>query len=377
MIVNGKTTKCMVFGKIKDVELVYNGAHIEIVDAYKYLGNMFNTVSRVDSDIFRENTEYLISQARKAIFSIKQKLHNIGDAPPQIKLHLFQSMVQPILLYGSDIWGQNHKTTHSLDKVLLEYLRGILKVKKTTSSYITIGEFGIIPPSILAEINVILFCIRVQSMSDDKIVKKVFLILKTLHTCGFQTWYSKVCELAQKYDINLETLRHCEDTKQLVKKQIKSAYVDQWYLEIANTDKNPILSFYKKIKENFNIEAFLKLPIKEKYRNAISKIRASSHILAIERGRYTTPKTPRLERKCAFCGVVEDEIHFILTCALYKDERDIFFRRITEKYSFFVRLNENDKITYLFKSNDPQILSWLGRFINSCFTKRSAIVPCA
>ena len=93
MIINGIKTKCMVFGNINNVKLYYNDEMLEVVDAYKYLGNIFNRTIRVDSDIFGKNTAYLVSQSRKAIFSINRKLNQFGECPPKVKLHLFIAMV--------------------------------------------------------------------------------------------------------------------------------------------------------------------------------------------------------------------------------------------------------------------------------------------
>ena len=44
---------------------------------------------------------------------------------------------------------------------------------------------------------------------------------------------------------------------------------------------------------------------------ALSKLRMSSHMLAIESGRWARPtSTPINQRKCVHCNVLEDEISF-------------------------------------------------------------------
>ena len=370
MIVNSIKTKCMVFGKIEDVNLYFNDQPIDVVDAYKYLGNLVNEISRIGSDIFRDNAKYLSSQARKAIFTINRKLANLGDVPPKLKVHLYQSMVQPILLYGSDIWGHNCQATKTLDNVFMEFLRRILKVKMTTSNHITIGEFGLIPPSVLSHINTILYCARLQAMPDDAIVKKIFVISRDLHEMGFKTWYSKVYKLAQHYNIDIHQLRFCDELKRHIKTRVKTMYIQKWHVAIRDMDKNPILRLYTEIKDTFRMEPYLIHPIKAKYRQAISKIRASSHTLEVERGRYTTPKTPLHERICAFCGLVEDEKHLIISCHTYDNERYILYNKIRSKQQYFDVLNNEDKFIFLFKCEDPQILSWLGNFIINCFELR-------
>jgi hypothetical protein len=56
----------------------------------------------------------------------------------------------------------------------------------------------------------------------------------------------------------------------------------------------------------------------------ITTFRLSDHILNIERGRCTKPKTKREERYCPFCDSVENEKQFILECNKYSDERKQF-----------------------------------------------------
>ena len=59
----------------------------------------------------------------------------------------------------------------------------------------------------------------------------------------------------------------------------------------------------------------------KKIRIALSRLRTSSHRLEIEAGPWEKPvRKPVNERLCSFCGVLEDEYHFVLECPLYMDE---------------------------------------------------------
>ena len=107
-----------------------------------------------------------------------------------------------------------------------------------------------------------------------------------------------------------------------------------------------------------------------KYRNAISKIRTSSHTLEIERGRYTIPQTFIHDRKCAFCGVLEDENHFITVCPMYINDRNSLYSRIISKVPHFEHLNDIGKFECMLTNDDQQILSWFGKFIWDSFELR-------
>ena len=54
-IVNSVKTKFMVYGKLENVRLYFNGNALEQVTEYKYLGNIVKSVDRATSDIFAEN----------------------------------------------------------------------------------------------------------------------------------------------------------------------------------------------------------------------------------------------------------------------------------------------------------------------------------
>ena len=60
----------MVIGHHENLNLKFDGNEIEEVENYKYLGNIFRSVGRVNEDIFRDTYPYLSGQGRGAIFGI-------------------------------------------------------------------------------------------------------------------------------------------------------------------------------------------------------------------------------------------------------------------------------------------------------------------
>ena len=100
------------------------------------------------------------------------------------------------------------------------------------------------------------------------------------------------------------------------------------HIKSNNTGK---LRFYSKMCSSFDLKAYLRFDIKKYDRSlqALTKIRISAHSLAIETGRYSKPKILACERYCKLCkDKVEDEVHFLLYCPLYKDrERSLIFSK--------------------------------------------------
>ena len=57
------------------------------------------------------------------------------------------------------------------------------------------------------------------------------------------------------------------------------------------------------------------------FRIAITKVRLSSHLFLIERGRWNKPKINAEDRKCDLCHSIEDEYHCLVECPRFVRER--------------------------------------------------------
>ena len=108
MIVDELKTKVIAFGCKDNMKVLFNGQQIETTSQYKYLENIISTTQTSRGDVFRENMntyEHLCSQARKAIFGLKHRLKSLGALPPRVLMHMYETLIRPILMYGSDVWG--------------------------------------------------------------------------------------------------------------------------------------------------------------------------------------------------------------------------------------------------------------------------------
>ena len=92
------------------------------------------------------------------------------------------------------------------------------------------------------------------------------------------------------------------------------------------------------------------------------KIRTSNHKLPVQFYSWNIVFKPREERTCTICGSGEvgDELHYILHCEVFKDERNKFLpsTRNNKSLENFVNLLKSDKIS---------ILRGLAKFLNIVF----------
>ena len=72
---------------------------IKTIGSYEYLGVIFNFNGRLTCAISER-----IAYARKAMFGFNAKAVRL-QLPPDIQIDLFEKMIVPICLYGSEIWG--------------------------------------------------------------------------------------------------------------------------------------------------------------------------------------------------------------------------------------------------------------------------------
>ena len=92
--------------------------------------------------------KYLCDQSGKAIICTQRTTKCIEPLTPEIYFYMSDSLVRPLLTYGSEVWGVSKSFLQELDRVFLRYMRchGVLRVKATTSNLAVYGECQLPPP---------------------------------------------------------------------------------------------------------------------------------------------------------------------------------------------------------------------------------------
>ena len=169
-------------------------------------------------------------------------------------------------------------------------------------------------------------------MHDDNLAKKAYLELYKLHDLNLckGNWVSDVCSLFRQLDIDFNN--YVKDVNNLgvdnVVARIKPDLLYNFECHCMQRIKvMPVLRTYCIFKKTFSMEYYLTHISNFKLRVLLSKFRLSSHNLEIEKGRQLKKKIPADQRLCKLCdtGSVEDEVHFMLHCYVYNDERKTLF----------------------------------------------------
>ena len=181
------------------LQTFFDNQEITQAERYKYVGNIIKPDHASHGDVFGDNYNFLCDKAQKAIFAMKKRLKATGYLPPSVMFFMFNTPIQPILLYGSEIWGVRRTGCAAIDKVFFSFMKHTLYVKQSTSNIITIGECGQTSPSEVCHTKVIKYIHRIKDMNDHHIVKQVYNELSRLHEPGFTTWCSRAGKLVQQY----------------------------------------------------------------------------------------------------------------------------------------------------------------------------------
>ena len=145
---------------------------------------------------------------------------------------------------------------------------------------------------------------------------------------------------------------------------VKDIFIQDWHARLeASTRARCYINI-----TNFYYQKYLELIKVEKYRRSLCKLRVSSHRLEVEMGRWAKPnKIPLDNRKCRVCGVLEDEFHFILECAIYDGLRKTYIKR------YYWQNPNMPKFIELLTSENSKIIKNLSCFIEKAFKMRATV----
>lgn len=295
----------------------------------------------------------LCAQAKRGLFLVRMYDHACGGLPVDLLFDIFDTMIMPILLYSSEIWGFD--VAKHVEKVQTDFCKFVLKVPTQTSNLAVLGETGRYPMYVSYYKRCVKYWLKLQRMPDTRYPKACYKMLYSLDQQGRPTWASSVKLLLCKYGfrdvwdeqgVGNYVLFIREFTE-----RVKQRYVENWEHDISQSSK---LCLFRAIKyTGFARESYLYSVNYKKYRSGLAKFRCSSHNLRIEKGRHANEQVA--ERVCKLCMsntgniVLEDEYHFLLRCPSYADVRALYLPNYVNEINY-----ENFIVLLMDESADVQ-----------------------
>jgi len=392
--VNMNKTKVIVFNSTSKTikgEVFFNGKNVEFVRQYTYLGVTFSSGGK-----FTDAKQSLTGKGLKAYFKLCKSL---GRNTPHIKmsLHIFEHVVKPILLYGSEIWGcfdtssrkllrcdPCYRITKAFDNitqntVCMKFYKFILGLPRSADNNAILGELGQYPLYNDIVCRMLKYWVRLESLPDDHLLKEAYLCNLQLQEKG--TWGSSIRYILEELKLNEFWINKPKNNSVVnkAKKSLKENFENVWLKDLFNDNRKIIghkrkLRTYRTFKINFELENYLSVIKNVEYRQNLLRFRISSHKLQIETGRY--PYKPEHERTCKVCktDVIENEYHFLLDCTAYDALKCDFETKIQSIFPGYINLPTNEQFIWLMASKHEKVIFLLSKYITQCLEYRKEIL---
>ncbi|XP_041378849.1 uncharacterized protein LOC121391214 [Gigantopelta aegis] len=263
-------------GKLLDDEKwSYDGDSVEVVDQFNYLGIVLHFTCK-----FSHAIKCISEQGRKACFAMKKSSKPLFLNQSSL-LALFDTYVASVLFYGCEIWG--FQKADLIEKIHLDFCKNFLKVKGCTSNIMIYFELGRYP---------------LVHERTYRMMKYWFKLIKT-DNCIMSTMYSEMkssCKTFQELGLGYiwDNQDHLVESTMYYLSLIKQRIFDQALQNLYHQLNTSVKcgNLYRYLVEDLKTQQYLVKPIPDIYKTCITKLRLSSHILAIETGRYKKISRP-------------------------------------------------------------------------------------
>ncbi|XP_077346373.1 uncharacterized protein LOC143990008 [Lithobates pipiens] len=229
------------------------------------------------SGSFKPAIEALKDKARRAYYAIRRQLYHLKP-PVRVWLRIFDSVITPILLYGSEVWGpvtypdQSKWDPSPTETFHLEFCKHLLQVHRSTSNSACRSELGRFPLLLAVQKRALSYWDHLQNSSPNSYHHKALLNSKD---------QSKPCGLQQLITLSIPNSQQCGLTKSQMKNimnDYKEKYVEEWRNEITKSKK---LTVYQSLQREYKLAPYLEVLQDPKDRQTPSLYRLSTHSLEI------------------------------------------------------------------------------------------------
>lgn len=287
----------------KNENWIYNGAQIEVVNNFQYLGLFICYNGK-----WSLHQNKMLEKASKALMVIRRKIYLYKNFPAKVLLNMFKMMVLPILLYGKEIWGLE-KCEKSINIFVHSFYKEILGVAKSSPNSAIRLELGQV--SIEADILQHFLSYYCRVHLSNKVLQK--------NCYGLNDETEKIQNKLLGLDFKNEDVmnnNYVEIRKQ-VKVKVRDHFLKETLLDVSNKVS---LDFYSKL-DHYEGGAF--------YINLTERdMRRMLCMFRMNRFAWENKKNLSGERICVLCNGIESVEHLIEDCyGTAGNERDNVYNR--------------------------------------------------
>lgn len=286
---------------------------------------------------------------------------------PIVTIKLFQTLIQPILLYSSDFWGVlKLPNNNPFETVHMKFCKELLGVQKQTTNTGVLLELGQLPLSVHASKHAIKNWVRLTN--DKQCNASVFASLE--HAANNNLMWPKRIE-GTLTKIGLLNTFISKDSRAHIQafQRMSDIFYQDSFSEIKKETSK--LRTYSTIKTQTGFENYLCQIQNIQDRVSLTKFRLSNHRLMIETGRHQ--RIEKDQRFCPFCPTkIEDEAHFLLECKVFITLRIELFNKVLKEEGHFMQLENSEKFVTLL--SNPAVMHHTANHISKTFHIREYLL---
>ena len=245
------------------------------------------------------------------------------DTPIILKLRVLYGCMFAAILYSCEAWGNVESIAEQILLMERKALKRCLGVKNSVPNDVIYYELNI--PDIIAKITKLQqkFFAKIMMLDPDQAIVRQLLDIFIADEEYSQDENSFLAHYLRLYSDHMDSNIPFNSIVENNLMERKERLVNQdttritQYKDITNLEHNTVLytSF-----------------VNDDLRVLITRWRLSCHKLRIETGRYTNPITPRDQRLCKICFVLEDEQHALFHCPVHSFVR-LKYHSLLTKYN--------------------------------------------
>jgi hypothetical protein len=271
----------------------------------------------------------LAERANKGISGIIRLLWTIGEFSPSVFFKLFDSQIQPILTYGSEIWGLS-ADQECIERVHLQALKRFLGVSYRSPRHLIYGETGRHPLFVSTYARCVKFWLRLTMMDEKRYPRKAYNMLLRLQRQNYNTWACDVRNVLFKFGFGIvweaQSVGNVKAFIAEFKLRLVDCFKQDWKSALESHNFYYVYSSFKRdvvccdylfaTRNMFVRKTFTR------FRIGVSPLKSNFLQFNPERQR---------DGDCPFCpNTMETELHMLLICPRYDDLRE---QLIPQKYT--------------------------------------------
>ena len=122
--------------------------------------------------LFSQTQSNQADQRLKVVYKLFDDTHELYAPDPNFLCSLFDKLVQPVVLYSSEVWG--FYSALDVERVHLSFCKRVLHVKRSNANYFIYGELGRFPLQITSKIRILKYWINIIMVKSNPLIKKAY-----------------------------------------------------------------------------------------------------------------------------------------------------------------------------------------------------------